>query len=370
MDVGVKFAIPGVTALTPLAEAAPAMLHAKAGPLFELEAAARGGADADAVHDMRVASRRLREVMRLLAPLYPARDFRRWYRRARSITRALGPVRDSDVFIEEFGALGRRLGEGGRGAVTFMLGYRMGQREAELEALNHALSRLDLAASRASFTRMAGSIAESPDAERSLAEFAHAAVAERATVVFGAQPGALVEADIEAQHALRIDYKRLRYAVEAFAPCYGDEFGQLHGMLTAFQDTLGELHDLHVFADMVRSPERVGAAVRAGVSENDLAEVAALLDALARERFAAFTALASEHPAASLFPMLLRPLELPRSAAPGLPDDVAMYEELPIASPVIVGDEPWAVSWDGPGEIFGSESVAVWERERASDPDR
>ncbi|MDO8879449.1 MAG: CHAD domain-containing protein [Coriobacteriia bacterium] len=365
-----KFALAGVTARTPLAEAAPAMLRAKAEPLFELEAAARGGADADAVHDMRVASRRLREVMRLLAPLYPSRDFRRWYRRARSITRALGPVRDSDVFIEEFGALGRRLGEGGKRAVTFMLGYRMGQREAELEALNDALSRLDLAERRASFTKMAGSIAESSDAGRSLAEFAHAAVAERATVVFDAQPAALAEADIEAQHALRIDYKRLRYAVEAFAPCYGDEFGQLHGTLTAFQDTLGELHDLHVFADMVRSPERVEAALRAGVSENDLAEVAALLDALARERFAAFTALVSEHPAASLFTMLLRPLEPPRSAAPGSADDVAMYEELPIASPVIVGDEPWAVSWDGTGEILGSESAAVWDREGASDPDR
>ncbi|MDP2300477.1 MAG: hypothetical protein Q8M55_07170, partial [Actinomycetota bacterium] len=102
---------------------------------------------------------------------------------------------------------------------------------------------------------------------------------------------------------------------------------------------------------------------------DDLAEVAALLDALARARFAAFTALASEHPFSSLLPMLLRPLE-PAIAAPGAPDDVAVYEELPIASPVIVGDEPWAVSWDGPGEILASASAAVWESEGASDPDR
>ena len=104
-----RFAVHGVDAHSPLKEAAPAILLAKAEPLFELEAAASGGADMDAVHDMRVASRRLRESMRLLAPLYPPAAFSAWYKRVRRVTRALGPVRDSDVFIDAFSRLNRSL---------------------------------------------------------------------------------------------------------------------------------------------------------------------------------------------------------------------------------------------------------------------
>lgn len=378
-----KFAIPGVNARTSLGEAAPRMLLAKAEPLFALEDAARGGADMDAVHDMRVASRRLREVMRLLAPLYPHRDFRRWYRRARRVTRALGPVRDSDVFIDSFSRLGAGLGEGGQRCVAFMVGYRMGQREYELAILNRELGALDLAETRASFVQVAHSIEGTADADRPLASFAHAAVAERAAVVFGAQPAALDERNIAGQHALRIDYKRLRYAVEAFAPCYGDVFDELHPVLTEFQDVLGDLHDVHVFLDMLSDADRVAAAARAGVSPGDIAEVSAVLEVRAHDEFERFTAQVAEYPAERLLPDLLLPLVEPASPAmdgetgslddssaasatgsaeehgdavgaadAAAPTDVVIEaagsvsgDEVPIVAPVAVGDEPWAEGW-------------------------
>lgn len=353
-----KFAIPGVEARTPLGIAAPAMILAKAKPLFDLEEAAAGGADMDAVHDMRVASRRLREVMRLLEPLYPGREFSAWYKRVRRVTRALGPVRDSDVFIDEFSRLSEDLGEGGRRCVAFMVGYRMGQREHELARLNEELARLDLAKSRRDLARVARSVAGTPDASRPLSDFAHAAVAQRAAVVFGAQPLALSEDWVSEQHALRIDYKRLRYAVEAFAPCYGDAFDELHETLTAFQDTLGELHDVHIFLDMLRDPDRVAAAERAGVGSADIGEVTELLEARAHGHFVHFTELVAAHPAERLLPQLLLPLtvrpepvvaeaqvvqavsseSLP--AAPVL--STASVEEPPIVGPVVVGAEPWA----------------------------
>ena len=150
-----RFAVDGVDAHSPLDEAAPAILISKADPLFELEEAASGGTDMDAVHDMRVASRRLRESMRLLAPLYPQSAFTSWYKRVRNVTRALGPVRDSDVFIEAFARLNRSLDADGRHAVAFFIGYRMGQRVRELELLQRALGNLDLAESRRSFAKLA-----------------------------------------------------------------------------------------------------------------------------------------------------------------------------------------------------------------------
>jgi CHAD domain-containing protein len=353
-----KFAIAGIGAATPLGEAAPALLLAKAEPLFVLEEAARGGADADAVHDMRVASRRLREAMRLLAPLYPGREFGRWYRRIRKVTRALGPVRDSDVFIEEFSHRAPEFGEGGRRAVAFFVGHRTGRREHELAVLNRQLVALDLERNRASLDDLAHAVAGTPDAARPFADFAHAAVAERAAAVFGAQPEALDERNMAEQHALRIDYKRLRYAVEAFAPCYEDDFEALHPTLVAFQDALGVMHDLHVFLDLVRDPDLAVAAGRAGVSAEDRAEVDQVLVKQAHEAFERFVVLAAEHPAERLIPSLLLPLARGpvrarvaerATAASEAAAASALGDEIAVPSPVEIGAEPWAEEWESSG---------------------
>ncbi|MHB1136371.1 MAG: CHAD domain-containing protein [Coriobacteriia bacterium] len=306
-----RFAVEGVSATTDLGIAAPALLLAKAEPLFRLEEAARGGTDMDAVHDMRVASRRLREAMRLLAPIYPGREFRRWQRQVRDITRMLGPVRDADVFIDDFSRMARDLKDGGKRAAAFLIGRRMGLRERDLERLKRGLGHLDLEASRRSFAKLARSATNGPTASRPLAEFARAAIAERADVVAEAQPLALEESRVLEQHALRIDYKRLRYAVEVFAPCYGDGFDALHTTLTSFQDALGNLHDLHLFAEAVRDPETARAAKRAGVATADLEEIAVKLDERARAEYRAFRSLADEWPADTLLAQLLSPLPGP-----------------------------------------------------------
>ncbi len=351
-----RFEVPGVDSRTLLSAAAPAILESKARPLFDLEAAARGGADMDAVHDMRVASRRLREAMRLLEPLYPRKAYRSWYRRVRTITRALGPVRDSDVFIDEFSRKGESLGEGGRRAIAFLVGFRMGQRVHELAMLNETLAGLDLERNRGSFTEFAGQLDAQEWEHRALGDFAHAAVQERGRIVVEAQPVALDPINIEEQHALRIDYKQLRYAVEAFAPCYGDAFDGLHQTLTAFQDALGDMHDVHIFLDMLRDPERIEAASRAGVSAEDLGEVVVDLEDRARREFKRFADLAAKHPAERLVHTLLTPLEHSEVAEAVAVDDsveergvieaLLAHEELPVAALVVVGDEPWEEGWD------------------------
>lgn len=308
----------GVDAGTPLGEAAPSILRAKAMPLFELEDDARGGADLDAVHDMRVASRRVREAMSLFGPLYPQREFKAWYRSVRTITRALGPVRDSDVFIDSFSRLSGELGEGGRRCVAFVVGYRSARRELELDALNTALNALDLGESKRSFKQLVNTPLRSSSAKQTLAEFAYSEVAARAATAFAAQPQALAESRTLEQHALRIDYKRLRYAVETFAPCYGETFDSVHQTLTSFQDALGDLHDIHVFLEALRAPGLADAGARAGVSADDIAEVDALLEWRGHETYLRFVRLVRHHPPDRLLPGLLLPLVGVSAVGPSL----------------------------------------------------
>ena len=48
---------------------------------------------------MRVASRRLRAALPLFSSCFPEKDFRHWMHEIKSVTRALGEARDTDVQI-------------------------------------------------------------------------------------------------------------------------------------------------------------------------------------------------------------------------------------------------------------------------------
>ena len=62
--------------------------------------AAIEGADSEGVHDVRVASRRLRAAMDVAAPAFPKSWYKPLHRSAKEITSALGEVRDRDVLLE------------------------------------------------------------------------------------------------------------------------------------------------------------------------------------------------------------------------------------------------------------------------------
>lgn len=60
------------------------------------------GVDIEFVHDMRVASRRLRAAMDNFADCFEKEPFKIHYKQVRTITRTMGEVRDLDVLIARF----------------------------------------------------------------------------------------------------------------------------------------------------------------------------------------------------------------------------------------------------------------------------
>ena len=63
---------------------------------------ARDGTDIECVHDMRVASRRLRAAMDNFMDCFPRKPFKKRYKHVKAITRTMGGVRDLDVLIAHF----------------------------------------------------------------------------------------------------------------------------------------------------------------------------------------------------------------------------------------------------------------------------
>jgi CHAD domain-containing protein len=68
--------------------------------LWRAVPAAIDGTDIEGVHDVRVASRRLRAAMDVAVDCFPVEWYRPLHKAAKQITSALGNVRDRDVIIE------------------------------------------------------------------------------------------------------------------------------------------------------------------------------------------------------------------------------------------------------------------------------
>lgn len=61
----------------------------------------------------------------------------------------------------------------------------------------------------------------------------------------------LSNASLDQLHALRIEFKKLRYAVEFFREVLGKQAGEVISDLKALQDHLGELNDARVATQMI-----------------------------------------------------------------------------------------------------------------------
>jgi CHAD domain-containing protein len=82
------------------ADAAALVIARRADELFEHSDGVLDTADIERVHDMRVATRRLRAAMEIFEPCFPPKLWRRALKRVKALADALGERRDRDVAIE------------------------------------------------------------------------------------------------------------------------------------------------------------------------------------------------------------------------------------------------------------------------------
>lgn len=281
---------------TPVAEAALAIMTAKLAPVFALEARTVSGTDAEALHDMRVASRRAREALAVFAPLFEPAELKRVSRTLRHITRALGPVRDADVFLGHFaGYASDAATPAERTTAMFLVGYRSASRQRDLAAMRAALAGLELGAQH---TRLLKSLARfkiGADTGAPLSSYASAILRDRCHRFGTHTATALEEPCATAQHAMRIDAKHLRYAIETLSACIESErFPEVRASVVAYQDALGAIHDCDVFSAELRGLELPSEALVAGASAKGLARLEARIAEERHTHYLTFSALAAQ----------------------------------------------------------------------------
>ncbi|HZO37398.1 MAG TPA: CHAD domain-containing protein [Solirubrobacteraceae bacterium] len=94
----------------PYAEAAALVVRVRAGELFSHAGRVLDMSDIEAVHDMRVTTRRLRAALEIFEPCFPPKRFKPVLRDVKRLADALGERRDPDVRIEQLTALAKDLG--------------------------------------------------------------------------------------------------------------------------------------------------------------------------------------------------------------------------------------------------------------------
>jgi CHAD domain-containing protein len=94
--------------------------------------------DVEGVHDMRVATRRLRAALEVFAPCFPAKRHRKLLKKVKALADALGKRRDADVEIALLEDLAGETSEADRAALEGLIDRRRGrQREANEELRQH-----------------------------------------------------------------------------------------------------------------------------------------------------------------------------------------------------------------------------------------
>ena len=225
----------------------------------------------EAVHDLRVASRRLRALGLTFRGLLGEKRSGRLNEQLRRVTKAVGALRDLDVQLELLEGRARAASnELERAALEHLLEQLterratvLGKAEKRLRKLDtDRLCRLVRQATRTVIAELVN-VPGQRQYVRALLERLISDAAEQA-------PPTDIAEHPERLHQLRIDCKAIRYALELFEPVLGPDFQLLYERATALQNLLGAYHDLatldEIAAEKASELERKGRyALRSGL---------------------------------------------------------------------------------------------------------
>jgi CHAD domain-containing protein len=237
-----------------------------------------GSSDDEAIHDLRVAIRRLRTMLKMARPL-----FGRWHadvvRRAfADVMKATGELRDEEVLEETLDGLSDDP------AFTAWVHAREARERKLRRAVIARIERGELDRARLMLKALLV-FPFDPKRNMELSKFARRTVERaRRTVEKGRDVPAH---DMVGLHELRISYKELRYSIELLADALPLDARAMLEPAIVFQKRLGEIHDVDVAADVLRhtrtlpgeAREKAGAAL-ARVREKRLGKYLRELDPL------------------------------------------------------------------------------------------
>lgn len=240
------------------------------------------GTDSEFLHDLRVAVRRTRSILKLTGDALPADIAARYAPEFKWLGDLTTPVRDLDVYLLGLDDMAAGLASARSHDLdpfrSFLVRHRAAERRRLVRGLRSRRFNQLMNGWRVTLTQ----IAAGDDGGPSAAALARQRVKRAFRRV--ARQGGLITADSPSEqvHALRKRCKELRYLLEVFRPLSADApHRSLLKELKAVQDTLGDFQDGEVQREAVR--EFAAAMMQEGTPPPEtilaMGELAAQLDA-------------------------------------------------------------------------------------------
>jgi CHAD domain-containing protein len=258
--------IRGLKCDAPVDHGARLVLMSRMREMISLRDKAFDWSDVEGVHAMRVASRRLRSALRDFREVFPKNKLTLLAKEGKTIADSLGSVRDEDVALIALEKLRATVPPHVTAGINLLIAERVARRDRARAALVVALTPNRLSGLAQLFgytlTNLATEDGEpietdasvelpvvetntgaSPKAEPS---FRHLGISRIGKQFRRLQKDAICLYNPlagEPLHELRIEAKRLRYALELFGVCWRRKLDPFAQDIAELQGALGDLHD-------------------------------------------------------------------------------------------------------------------------------
>jgi CHAD domain-containing protein len=200
--------------------------------------------DVDTIHDLRVASRRLRATISLFAPFISGKGFRLIGRSIRKVTRTLGVVRTIDEAIIYFGPFSESLPT----LTSVLASVRRREFGTVVDTLKQFPQHDIEKKLRSVVSQLTGMHDETArDGDESVSVHLSAVTTRRCQAIQELLPRTSALENVELRHALRIAIKKWRYSLETLGQVSGNDYADTLAALKEYQSALGNLNDVAEF---------------------------------------------------------------------------------------------------------------------------
>lgn len=243
---------PGIEPRDPMVEAGRKVLKFYFAEMLSHEEGTKLGNDIEELHDMRVATRRMRSAFSVFGDYFRKKSIRGHLNGLRAAGKSLGRVRDLDVFMEKADRYIQKVdANAAEGLAPLIDGWKT-ERDSERKKMLKYLNSSDYEKFKQEFNiflNSPGMGAREPEKGDNFPKLVqHAAPMLIYTSLASVRTfdSVIQSATIEQLHALRIEFKKLRYTVEFFREVLGAESKAVISDIKTLQDHLGDLNDADV----------------------------------------------------------------------------------------------------------------------------
>jgi len=242
--------ITGIKISTDARDGAALVLHSRFDEIDQFQHQALKPRDMEGVHDMRVATRRLRSVLLDFNPLLKKSALKPVKNEIKQLANALGSVRDLDAAIITLEKLKLKTRNPLiKKGVGKLLGNRSVLREKARAQLEAFLKTNDLSKLHERFDSAVEEAVRQKKSAQSCTfeEFGLTAISIKLEEFRDLSKTIYTPFDAEGLHDFRLSAKRLRYTIELFST--RPKLVKFAGKLSRMQDFLGEVHDCDLWID-------------------------------------------------------------------------------------------------------------------------